>query len=96
MVTQACGYTPISIIEFMILFGYTDNYRILLGNGESRYKPWGSSIRGAWFSSWYVMSIDTGLIAQSPQSSPRRSPAFQMEPVLPVSSFTRRKALSTG
>ena len=33
------------------------------------YKPWGSSIPGVWFSSWYVVSTDTGLIAQSPQSS---------------------------
>ena len=27
----------------MILFGYTDNQGILLGNRESRYEPWGSS-----------------------------------------------------
>ena len=60
----------------MILFGYTDNQGILLGDGESRYEPWGSSIQGAWFSCWYVVSIDTGHIAQSPQSSPRWSPAF--------------------
>ena len=40
-----------------------------------------------WFSSWYVVSIDPGLIAQHPQSSPRRSPAFKMKPVLSVSSF---------
>ena len=37
---------------------------------------------GVWFSSWYVVSIDTGHIAQSPQSGPRWSPAFKMEPVL--------------
>ena len=37
---------------------------------------------GAWFSSWYVVSIDTGHIAQSPQSSSRWSPAFKTEPVL--------------
>ena len=37
------------------------------------------------------MSIDTGHIAQSPQSSPRQSPAFKMEPVLSVSSFRRRR-----
>ena len=43
---QTCGHTPISIIEFIILFGYTDNYGILLGNRESRYKSWGSSIQG--------------------------------------------------
>ena len=54
----------------MTLFSYTDNWGILLGEGESRYKPWGSSIRGSgeggvWFSSWYVVSIDTGNIAQS-------------------------------
>ena len=42
---------------------------------------------GVWFSSWYVVSIDTGHIAQSLQSSPRWSPAFKMEPVLSVSSF---------
>ena len=42
---------------------------------------------GAWFSSWYVVSIDTGHIAQSPQSGPRWSPAFKMEPVLSVFSF---------
>ena len=71
----------------MILFGNTDNSGILLGNGESRYEPWGSSIQGAWFSSWYVVSIDTGRIAQSPQAGPRWSPAFKMEPVLSVSSF---------
>ena len=43
---------------------------------------------GAWFSSWYVVSIDTGHIVQSPQSGPRWSPAFKTEPVLSVSSFT--------
>ena len=42
---------------------------------------------GAWFSSWYVISIDTGHVAQSPQSSPRWSPASKMEPVLSVASF---------
>ena len=47
----------------------------------------GSSIWRVWFSSWYVISIDTGHIAQSPQSGPRWSPAFKMEPVLSVSSF---------
>ena len=48
----------------------------------SRYEPWGSSIQGFWFSSWYVISIDTGHIGQSPQSGPRWSPAFKMESVL--------------
>ena len=71
----------------MILFGYTDNQGILLGNRESRYEPWGSSIQGAWYSSWYVVSIDTGNITQSPQAGPRWGPAFKMEPVLFVSSF---------
>ena len=74
----------------MILFGYTDNSCILLGDGESKYKPWGSSMgegAGIWFSIWYVVSINTGHIAQSPQSGPRWSPAFKMEPVLSVSSF---------
>ena len=42
---------------------------------------------GVWFSSWYVVSIDIGYIAQSPQSGPRWSPAFKMEPVVSVSSF---------
>ena len=41
-------------------------------------------------SSWYVISIDTGHIAQSPQSGPRWSPAFKTEPVLFVSSFSSR------
>ena len=30
----------------MILFGYTDNQCILLGDGESRFEPWGSSMGG--------------------------------------------------
>ena len=30
----------------MILFSYTDNQDILLGDGESRYKSWVSSIQG--------------------------------------------------
>ena len=46
---QACGHTPISIIKFMTLLGYTDNKGILSGDGESRYEPWGSSIRGSGF-----------------------------------------------
>ena len=71
----------------MILFSYTDNQGILLGDGESRYEPWSSSTQGLLFSSWYVVSIDTGHIAQCTQSSPRWSPAFKMEPVLSVSSF---------
>ena len=37
---------------------------------------------GVWFSSWYVVSIDTGHIAQSPQSGPRWSSSLNMEPVL--------------
>ena len=45
---------------------------------------------GVCFSSWYVVSIDTGHIAQSPQSHPRWSPAFKMEPVRSVSSFNNR------
>ena len=48
----------------------------------------GLFLPGAWFSSWYVVSIDTGHIAQSPQSGPRWSPALKMEPVLSVSSFS--------
>ena len=54
----------------------------------------GFFLPGVWFSSWYVVSIDTGHIAQSPQSSPRWSPAFKREPVLSVSSF--RVARMTG
>ena len=46
---------------------------------------------GVWFSSWYVVYIDTRHITQSPQSRPRWSPAFKMEPVLPVSSFKGRE-----
>ena len=49
------------------------------------FRPWralGLFLPGAWFSSWYVVSIDTGHIAQSPQSGPRWSPAFKIEPVL--------------
>ena len=37
---------------------------------------------GVWISSWYVISIGTEHIAQSPQSGPRWSPAFMIEPVL--------------
>ena len=48
----------------------------------------GLFLLGAWFSNWYVVSIDTGHIAQSPQSSPRWSSAFKIEPVLSVSSFS--------
>ena len=47
----------------------------------------GLFLPGAWFSSWCVVSIDPGHIAQSPQSGPRRSPAFKMEPVLSIFSF---------
>ena len=79
----------------MILFGYTDNWGILSGNRESSNEPWGS-IQGAWFSSWYVVSIDTGHISQSPQSGPRWSPAFKMEPVLSVSSFTYTGMFTPG
>ena len=46
--------------------------------------------RGPGFSSRCVVSIDTGHIAQSPQSDPRWSPAFNTEPVLSVSSYRRR------
>ena len=78
----------------MILFGYTDNQGILLGDGESRYEPWGSSIQGAWFSCWYVVSIDTGHIAQSPQSGPRWSSDFKIKPVLFPSSELLIKSIS--
>ena len=76
----------------MILFSYTDNQGILLGDGE----PWGSSFRGPGFpvgmSFPLILSIDTGHIARSPQSGPRWSPAFKMEPVLSVSSFKISRA----
>ena len=42
----------------------------------------GALLPGTWISSWYVVSIDTGPIAWSPQSSPRWSLAFKMDPVL--------------
>ena len=48
----------------MILFSYTNNDGILLSDRESRYEPWGSSILGVWFSSWYVISTDTAHIAK--------------------------------
>ena len=54
---------------------------------------WGGGGEGVWFSRWYVVSIDTGHTAQSPQSSPRQSPAFKMEPVLSVSSFRMRRVI---
>ena len=47
-----------------------------------RCRALGLFLPGAWFSSWYVVSIDTGHIAQSPQSGPRWSPAFKTEPAL--------------
>ena len=47
-----------------------------------------------WFSSWYVVSIDTGHIAQSLQFGPRWSSAFEMGPVLSVSSFSVKSYLS--
>ena len=51
----------------------------------------GALLSGAWFSSWYVISIDTGRIAQSPQSGQRWSPAFKIEPILfPPSEETPR------
>ena len=45
-----------------------------------------NSLKLVW-TSLYVISIDTGHIAQSPQSCPRWSPICKMEPVLSVSSF---------
>ena len=49
--------------------------------------------RGLVFS-WYVISIDTGHIVQSPQSGPRWSPAFKMEPVVSVFSLWLFASLS--
>ena len=43
---QACGHTPISIIEGMILFSYTDNQGILLGNGRVQVLAWGLFLLG--------------------------------------------------
>ena len=44
----------------------TQTIRGLLGDWGSRYEPWGSSIRGAWFSSWYVLSMGIDLKVHSP------------------------------
>ena len=60
----------------MILFGYTDNYGILLVDESLGMSPgalpWGwGGVGRVCFSSWYVVSIDTGHIAQCPQSGPR-------------------------
>ena len=56
----------------------------------SRYDPWGSSFQGPGFP--VGMSFHRhGYIAQSPQSGPRWSPAFKMEPVLfPPSVVTQK------
>ena len=43
---------------------------------------------GTWFPSWYVVSIDTGHITQSPQSCPRWSPALKIDRACSISSFT--------
>ena len=58
-----------------------------LGYSFRRWRALGLFLLGAWFSGWYVVSIDAGHLAPSPQSGPRWSPAFKMEPVLSVSSF---------
>ena len=41
---QACGHTPISIIECMILFSYTDNQAILLGKDSPEALPSGGLV----------------------------------------------------
>ena len=74
---QACGYTPVSIIECMILFGYTYNQGILLGDGE----PWGSSFLGPGFPVGQSFDRYWAYSSKS-QSSPRWSPAFKIEPVV--------------
>ena len=51
---------------------------------------------GAWFSSWYVISIDTERIAQRPQPRPKWSPAFKIEPVLFPPSAASRGHSSCG
>ena len=58
----------------MILF----HYRVFFRWGRAL----GLFLLGAWFSSWYVVSIYTAHTAQRPQSGPRWSPAFKIEPVL--------------
>ena len=55
----------------------------------------GALSSGGWFSSWYVVSIDSGHIPQSPQSGPRWSPVFKIEPVLFPPSFPTLDALNS-
>ena len=68
----------------MVLFRYTDDQGILLGSGQSRYEPWGSSFRGlvfrlvCRFHSYWAM-------AHSPVW-PRMESCFQ-DGALSVSSF---------
>ena len=61
----------------MVLFSYTDNQSILLAKEE-----WGSSFWGGLAYQLVCCFHNTGQIAQSPQSSPRWSPAFKIGPVL--------------
>ena len=53
-----------------------------LGHSSRWWRALGLFLPGARFSNWYVISIDTGHRAQSPQSGPRWRPAFKTEPVL--------------
>ena len=63
----------------MILFSCTDNQGILLGDRESKYQPWALLSGGSCFP--VDMSFPQ-ILAQSPQSSPRWSPAFKIQSVL--------------
>ena len=55
----------------------------------------GLFLLGAWFSIWCVVSIDPGHIAHSPQSGPRRSLTFKIEPVLFPPSCSVTQSCST-
>ena len=85
-VGQWSQHNGISIMGFTTLFYYRDNQHILLGYTSPEAPSWWG---GGWclIFHWYVVSVDTGHIAQSPQFGPQWSPAFKMEPVLSVSSF---------
>ena len=60
---------------------------VQLGYSFRQWRALGLFLLGAWFSSCYVISIDTGHIAQSLQSGPRWSHAFKIEPDLFPSSI---------
>ena len=92
---QACGHTPISIIEFMILFGYKENQGILLGYGESRYEPWGSFMGGGCLVFQLVCCFHRYWAYSSKSTvQPRMESCFQ-DGACSVSSFKGVQALST-